>query len=152
MCKRSDDSSKRLEIPVSAASEVRSFLCAIPRGHNDTRETWLRRAGSFLGLTPRRARSVWYGEKIRIDADEYLRMCARMDQLKKSQLKRQGVLRDVDALVGSVSRVASASAGSGRDAGGEQVRAGSAAAERADDHASNGSLLGRGGSIDASGV
>jgi len=110
MSKQSENLDNKTATQVTAANEVRSFLCAIPRTHHDTRETWLRRAGSFLGLTPRRARSVWYGEKVRIDADEYLRMRARIDQLKKSQIKRRELLNDVDDLVGEVSQVAGAPA------------------------------------------
>jgi hypothetical protein len=107
---------------MTTADEVREFLCAVPRTHTDTRDTWLRRAGAFLGLTPRRARSVWYREKVRIDHDEYLRMRARMEQLKEAQLKRQEILRDVDALLGSASGVACAPPRSVSDIGAGEVR------------------------------
>ncbi len=71
MSNRSEFSSNSTEAPkVSTAIEVRSMLSAYPRAHEHTRETWLQRAGNFFGLTPRKAKSIWYGEKVRIDHDD----------------------------------------------------------------------------------
>lgn len=112
---------------VTTANEVRGFLRAVPRTHDDTRETFLQRAGRLFGLTPRRTRSIWYGEKVRIDHDEYVRMRARYDQLCRSAARRQELLNHVDDAVGAVSRMACTSAGREGLARGDGLRAGGAA-------------------------
>lgn len=124
---------------VTTANEVRGFLRAVPRNHDDTRETFLQRVGSYFGLTPRRTRSIWYGEKVRIDHDEYVRMRGRYDQLCRSAARRQELLNHVDDAVGALSRMAGASAGREGMGGGAGLRAGGSPAGRAD--ASDGSVL-----------
>lgn len=127
---------------MTTSEEVREFLCAVPRQHSDTRDSWLRRAGAFLGLTPRRARSVWYREKVRIDHDEYLRMRARIEGLKQAQIKRREMLADVHSLVGASAGLVGGAPGSSRDIGGEQVREGSSEAGHPGDAAPDGKVLG----------
>lgn len=122
--------SGRMVKPMTTADEVREFLCAVPRTHTDTRETWLRRASAFLGLTPRKARSVWYREKVRIDHDEYERMRVRIDELRQAQLKRREILDHVDALVGAVPGMPSEACRSCGDAGSDALREGSEAPRR----------------------
>lgn len=59
---------------VSAATRARDMLCDLsgPRGWNDTRESWLARGARRAGLSIRRARAIFYGEPLRLTADEYL--------------------------------------------------------------------------------
>lgn len=144
----SEKPSKQTVKTMNAATEVRDFLSAVPRQHSDTRESWLRRAGAFFGLTPRRARSVWYREKVRIDHDEYLRMRARIGELQKAQIKRRELIADVDALVGARTGLVGGEARSSRDIGGSEVRAGGEAAGHPGDPAPDGEVLGEGGPID----
>ena len=119
----SENPSKQTVKPVTAATEVREFLCAVPRQHADSRETWLRRAGAFFGLTPRRAKSIWYGEKVRIDYDEFMRMRARLEQLKRAQMKRQEILNDAAILLAQARNDARRVAGGTGQAVGSRKRA-----------------------------
>ena len=59
---------------VSAVEVARDMLCELSgqRGWHDTRESWLARGARRAGLSLRRARAIFYNEKIRLDADEYL--------------------------------------------------------------------------------
>ena len=114
-----ENPTKQTVTQVTTANEVREFIGAVPRAHHDTRATWLQRAGSFLGLTPRRTRSIWYGEKVRIDHDEYLRMRQRVEQLRAADQRRREILADVDALVGAASRMERAPVKRSRDDGDE---------------------------------
>ena len=52
------------------ANEMLREVCG-PRGWNDTRETWLARGARRIGMSPRRARALFYQEPIRLSADEY---------------------------------------------------------------------------------
>jgi hypothetical protein len=53
------------------ANEMLIEVCG-PRGWNDTRESWLARGARRIGMSPRRARALFYQEPIRLSADEYL--------------------------------------------------------------------------------
>lgn len=122
MFSRLENLSGRMVKAMTTSDEVREFLCAIPRQHSDTRDSWLRRAAGLLGLSPRRARSVWYREKVRIDHDEYVRMRERIEGLKKAQLKRRELIADVDALVGTSAGLVGSPTRSSRDDGGASIR------------------------------
>lgn len=139
MSSSSEKSANQTVIQVSTASEVRSFLRAVPRSHDDTRESFLHRVGRYFGLTPRRTKSIWYGEKVRIDHDEYLRMRARYDDLCRSAARRQELLNHVDGAVGAVSRAAGTSPRREGLEGSNAIRARGAATGRAG--GSDGSVL-----------
>ena len=55
------------------ANEMLREVCG-PRGWNDTRESWLARGARAIGMSPRRARALFYQEPIRLSADEYLQI------------------------------------------------------------------------------
>ena len=49
---------------VSEGQKMREIVIAVagPRDFNDTRETWLRRAGRRAGVSFRQVKAIWYGE------------------------------------------------------------------------------------------
>lgn len=138
MCSRLENLSGRMVKAMTTSDEVREFLAAVPRQHTDTRDSWLRRAAGLLGLTPRRARSVWYREKVRIDHDEYVRMRARIEGLRQSQIKRREIMADVHTLVGARVGLVGSPTRSGSDNSGTEIREGSTAPGRAGEPPANG--------------
>lgn len=59
------------------------------RGWGTTREAWLARAARRVGLTPGRAKRLWYGEARRIDAAEYVALTARAAELREASAQRR---------------------------------------------------------------
>lgn len=59
---------------MSAEIRARGWLCMLagPADWNLTREAWLARGARKAGITYRRARALFYNEKIRLTANEYL--------------------------------------------------------------------------------
>jgi hypothetical protein len=78
----------------SSSARARALMVAIagPRAESDTRGTWLGRAARRCGLSPRRAKALFYGEKTRITADEFTRLQERFDAL------REGIAKYRDAV------------------------------------------------------
>ena len=68
-----------------AVIEARTMLCAVPvdTTRGESRGVWLSRAARLLAITPSVARGIYYQKKKRIDADTYLRMRDRLDELKE---------------------------------------------------------------------
>lgn len=58
----------------NAMTRAKQMLCELsgPRGWNDTREFWLARGARRARLSLRRAKAIFYEERIRLTADEYL--------------------------------------------------------------------------------
>lgn len=50
------------------------MLCELagPRGWHDTRESWLARGARRAGITLRRAKALFYAERLSLSANEYL--------------------------------------------------------------------------------
>lgn len=68
-----------------AVLEARSMLCAVllETERGESRGVWLTRAARLLAITPSIARGLYYQKKKRIDADTYLRMRDRLEDLKE---------------------------------------------------------------------
>jgi hypothetical protein len=89
---------------VRAVDDARDMLRAFPRDPEHTRNIWLQCCSRFYGMSASLAKKLWYREQKRIDADTYLRMRERHEALMRSAQRRQELLKDVDAVVGAVSR------------------------------------------------
>ncbi len=64
------------------------------RGWDDTRQTWLARAASRLGLSYSRVFNIWYG-RARLYADELEEMRAKITELKWRQRRHEDRLNEV---------------------------------------------------------
>lgn len=93
--------SQNQERKMSAVVQARDMICAIPITHADTKLSWLRRAGSLLGLNPSQAKKIYYREVKRIDADTFNRMRDQLDALKERALQRRETLNDLSNLIAS---------------------------------------------------
>lgn len=106
------------------------MLCAVPLeiSRGESKGVWLQRAGRFFGLSPAKAKRIYYGEVKSIDADTFQRMRSSLDELNRSAAMRQERLNDVESALGAAARVAREEArrqGLARDAMGREGAAGS---------------------------
>lgn len=68
------DWGSKMSTAITANERARTMVIALagPRDWSDTRGSWLSRVARKLHLSPRRIRAIFYQEKIRLSADEYL--------------------------------------------------------------------------------
>lgn len=87
--------------PVSSAAIMKEavIFAAGPRDWNDTRESWLARAARKLGVSHRRAKSLFYGTARTITGDEILAAAKLM------QDRREGRQREAHETVGEMLRL-----------------------------------------------
>lgn len=79
-----------------AVVEAREMMCAVPFAPDrHTKGTWLRHVAGLFGLTPSKAKKIFYGEVKRIDADTFNRMRERLDALQESAKTRRERLNDL---------------------------------------------------------
>jgi hypothetical protein len=86
---------KQMPAVVEAGTYLRSF----PRHADQSKPAWMRSAGRYFGLTFAQTKKLYYGEVKTIDADTFLRMRERLDDLKKQQSKRLEILDDARRLL-----------------------------------------------------
>jgi len=81
------------------------ITAAGPRGWNDTRESWLSRAARKLGITHRRARSLFYQQAGKYSPDEIV---AALNVLQQVRSERTGeaheIRNEMARLLGVVAR------------------------------------------------
>ena len=106
-----------------AVAEAGEFLRSFPRHADQSKPAWMRAAARFFGLTFSQAKKLYYGEVKTIDADVYLRMRARLDELQRAQIKRQEILNDAAILIASARNDARRIDGGTRQAAGRGKRA-----------------------------
>ena len=90
-----------------AVDDARRLIARFPRHPEHTRERWLHDCGSFFRISASLAKKLWYREQKRIDADTYLRMRERADNLLQSAGRREAILNDTARLLAAPARVAS---------------------------------------------
>lgn len=90
-------SSLKQENVMPAVVEARSMICAVPRDPRHTRATWLQYVGNLLGIHPRQAKKIFYGELKRIDADTFRRMQSNLEALQTKALERRETLNELKA-------------------------------------------------------
>jgi hypothetical protein len=88
---------------VNAATKARSMLIDLsgPRGWNDTRESWLEKGARRASLTLRRARAIFYNEKLKLSADEYLNIEAAYNAAQVALGQAELLARNAAALAGA---------------------------------------------------
>lgn len=85
------------EMSAIAIARARFIGLCGARSWNDTREAWLARGAHRAGLSLRRARSLFYQQRLRLTADEYLAI-ERADEAARGALASLSDLaRDADA-------------------------------------------------------
>lgn len=77
------------------ANEMLREVCG-PRGWNDTRESWLARGARAIGMSPRRARALFYQEPIRLSADEYIAIQEAYEAAQQSMETLSNLAREAD--------------------------------------------------------
>lgn len=83
--KRSDRCSD-MTVAFCTADDARQLLifAAGDREWGTNRKSWLGRAAARLGITPRRAKALFYGEPVKLGGDEYLRICQRAAAIERA--------------------------------------------------------------------
>ncbi len=92
MSKQLSDSYKTVsksDKPMSSAAIMKEAVvyAAGPRDWNDTRESWLARAARKLGVSHRRAKSLFYGTARTITGDEILAAAKLMQDRRNARQK-----------------------------------------------------------------
>jgi hypothetical protein len=82
------------------ANEMLIEVCG-PRGWNDTRESWLARGARVVGMSPRRARALFYNEPIKLSADEYFAIESAWERAHASMASISRLAREADVLARS---------------------------------------------------
>jgi hypothetical protein len=85
------------------ANEMLRVVCG-PRGWNDTRESWLARGARAVGLSPRRARALFYQEPIRLSADEYIAIERAWEGATQAMAASDDLARNAAALADSAAQ------------------------------------------------
>lgn len=117
-----ETSSKQLE---NRSKRMRQHLKKIggPVRNGENRKRWLERVAYDSGLTYRKAKSVWYGEPVRIDRDDLDRAETAIHQAKQIEINelraRLAALEQEieDEVHGVVARPASAPSAPAHDGG-----------------------------------
>jgi hypothetical protein len=106
-CKKSVQTQER-DMP--AVVEARAMLCAVPLdlSRGESKGVWLQRAARLLGVPPAKAKRIYYGEVKRIDADEFARMRARLENLKAQANENRERLNDLIYLRHEIARAGQA--------------------------------------------
>ena len=108
---------------VSAVAKARSMFVEVcgPRDWSDTRESWLARGARRVGMSVRRARSLFYQQPLKLSADEYFsieeRYLARfraLDERLAEDLRRLEAPSRPSS-VGEVREAGASSEGRGRE-------------------------------------
>jgi hypothetical protein len=86
------------------ANEMLRDVCG-PRGWNDTRESWLARGARIIGMSPRRARALFYQEPIRLSADEYIAIQQAYEAAQQSMETLSDLARHADVSAHRISGV-----------------------------------------------
>ena len=68
---------KQMPAVVEAGTYLRSF----PRHADQSKPAWMRSAGRYFGLTFAQTKKLYYGEVKTIDADTFLRMRERLNEI-----------------------------------------------------------------------
>jgi plasmid maintenance system antidote protein VapI len=98
--------SAKMSAAFSATDHARSMALAIggPRPFGDTKESYCARLARRLALTPRRVRALLNNEKIRLSADEYVRILALHDSASQSVASLQRLASEADVRAGFTDR------------------------------------------------
>jgi hypothetical protein len=104
-----------------AVLEAKSMFRFVPRGADEPKGEWLRRAGQFFGLTPAQAKKIEYQEVKDLRASRLDNMRARLNEAKERAEKREEL---ADGIRNRIAAARSA-AGSG-DVGGRSGGIGAA--------------------------
>lgn len=80
-----------------AVVEAKSIMRFVPRGTDEPKGHWLRRAGSVFGLTPSQAKKIEYEEVKDLRASRLDAMRARLNELQQGAVKRREILDAITA-------------------------------------------------------
>lgn len=87
--KASRKTEKQMVTAEHIAEEMRGFVieAAQPGEPGESRKAMLRRASRKLGLNLRRVSALFYGEPLRIHADEYVNTITKIDEYRRKELE-----------------------------------------------------------------
>lgn len=80
---------------MNAVIEARSALREIPRGPDEQKGAWLRKAGGFFGLTWSQTKKIEYGEVKDLRASTLLHMRERLTILRESAERQRGLINEL---------------------------------------------------------
>lgn len=90
---------QKAEPDMPAVVEARSMLCAVPidLSRGESKGVWLQRVSRLLGLSPAKAKRIYYHEVKRIDADTFNHMRIQLNQLQERAEQRRETLDGLNA-------------------------------------------------------
>ena len=99
MSKNLGERLKMFVSPDAILSDAREMLIRVgARRHDDSKQSFLRRAAHALGLPYGRAVSIYYRKARRIPADEFLTMKVRYTEAERAGQARMEIFDDLQSL------------------------------------------------------
>lgn len=97
-------SDKKMASSVNLTMRDAIIAAAGERGWNDTRDSWLTRAARVLGLSPRKARSLFYGTPASVSAEEIITAAAFLAAKQEREERAHEIRGDMARLLSVVTR------------------------------------------------